>query len=205
MQMQDLTSDRIIAFLNSHPPSNVSEIAGALLLTSADIRYHLKHLLSIGLVSRTIKQIKPGAGRPSNYYAPSTHGTESGYLLLANICARIFLDESDALAQSNIDRIVNEICRNHPEEGNPGTQRLNNAVQNLIRMGYQAAWEARPDHPVMILRNCPYLELVLDQPGICEMDKLLIQKLTGWKTEAFHRIRDNARKIPDCRFVLHNE
>jgi len=201
--MQDLTSDRIIDYLNNHPPSSIIELSSALLLTKADIRYHLKHLQKIGLVTRTIRNKQSGAGRPGYYYAKAIDSHISGYRLIARVSTDILFNRKvENTSDEVIVKIVDRISENIPENDSTGTQRLGAAVQNLISMGYQATWEARPDHPILLLRNCPYLELALEQPGLCRMDHLLVEKLTGWKCELTQRIRDNIHQIPACRFTL---
>lgn len=201
--MQDLTSDRIIEFLDLHPPSNTAELSGALLLTKADIRYHLNHLEKIGLVTKSIRYNQRGAGRPGYFYALSSNDPVSGYRLLARVCMGILFNEKvDVQPDIVIRRIVEEISRELTDDTSQGTQRLGAAVQYLIKLGYQATWEARPDHPILMLRNCPYLDLALDHPELCQIDKLLVEKLTGWKCEQKQRIRDDIHTIAACRFSL---
>ena len=201
--MQDLTSDRIIDYLNNHPPCSTVELSSALLLTKADIRYHLKHLQKIGLVTRIIRNKQSGAGRPGYYYAKTIDSHLSGYRLIALVCTDILFNRNAELPSDEaIVEIVDRISGYIPENDLTGTQRLGAAVQNLISMGYQSTWEARPDHPILLLRNCPYLELALEQPGLCRMDHLLVEKLTGWKCDLTQRIRDDIHQIPACRFSL---
>lgn len=114
----------------------------------------------------------------------------------------LFNNYFDLHSDKVLEKIVESISKDLPDDGMVGTQRLGLAVQNLIKLGYQATWEARPDHPILMLRNCPYLDLALEQPGLCQMDEQLVEKLTGWKCEQTHRIRDNIHQIAACRFSL---
>lgn len=201
--MQDLTSDRIIEYLHTHPPSSTREMASALLLTKADIRYHLKHLQKVGLVTRSIRHHARGAGRPGYYYSSTSDDPLTGYRLIARLLSSILFDnKANILTEDVLDKIVDGISGNFHNDDLTGTQRISAAVQYLIGSGYQAAWEARPDHPIVLLRNCPYLDLALEQPKLCQADCLLIEKLTAWKCEQNQRIRDNIQQISACRFSL---
>ena len=201
--MQDLTSDRIIDYLNNHPPSSTAELSSALLLTKADIRYHLNHLQKIGLVTRTIRNKQSGAGRPGYYYAKTFDSPISGYQLIARVCTEILFNQKvDLQPGEALAKVVDGISGSIPDIPFVGTQRLGAAVQTLISLGYRSTWEARLEHPILLLRNCPYLDLALEQPGLCRMDHLLVEKLTGWKCELTQRIRDDIHQIPACRFSL---
>jgi predicted ArsR family transcriptional regulator len=199
--MNNSTADKILEYLQDHPPSSSTEISSALLLTKADIRYHLKNMLKVGIVSRRIKHLDFGAGRPGFLYTTSSDRTNSGYTLLAEICTDVLLNGSadELIARHDI---AFGLAGGFYDHASTGSQRLGMVVQYLTKLGYQSIWEARSDHPVIYFRNCPYLDLAVKQPDLCKVDLVLVEKLTGWKCEQTRRIRDDFSQISTCRFSL---
>jgi predicted ArsR family transcriptional regulator len=198
------TANRILGFLQNHPPASSTEISSALLLTKADIRYHLKNMLRVGIVSRRIKHLNFGAGRPEYQYTTSMAESNSGYPLLAKVCTKI-LFKNIAMGLSKVKKDIAEgLACDYQKNTSSGAEHLGIVVQYLGKLSYQAIWEARPDHPVIYFRNCPYLDLALKQPDLCEVDLVLVEKLTGWKCEQTRRIRDDFSQISTCRFSLLN-
>jgi DeoR family transcriptional regulator, suf operon transcriptional repressor len=202
--MNNSTADKILEYLQDHPPSSSNEISSALLLTKADIRYHLKNMLKVGIVSRRTKRLEFGAGRPGYLYTTSRADPNSGYTLLAGICANVLLKEPANRLKSQHD-IANGLADGFHDHNSIGSERLGMVVQYLTELGYQSIWEARSDHPIIYFRNCPYLDLAVNQPELCQVDLVLIEKITGWKCEQTRRIRDDFSQISTCRFSLINQ
>jgi predicted ArsR family transcriptional regulator len=201
--MNNSTAEKILEYLQDHPPASSTEISNALLLTKADIRYHLKNMLKVGIVSRRTKRLELGAGRPAYLYSTSTVDPNSGYTLLAGICANVLLNEPANGLKGQHD-IANGLAYGFHDHTSIGSQRLGMVVQYFTKLGYQSIWEARSDHPVIYFRNCPYLDLAVKQPDLCMVDLVLVEKLTGWKCEQTRRIRDDVSQISTCRFSLLN-
>jgi predicted ArsR family transcriptional regulator len=201
--MDNSTADKILEFLRNHPPASTNEISSTLLLTKADIRYHLKNMLKVGIVSRRIKHLDFGAGRPGYLYTTSRPNPDSGYTLLAGICANVLLIEP-ANGLIGKQDIANGLANGFHDDTSTGAQRLGMVVQYLSKLGYQSIWEARSDHPVIYFRNCPYLDLAMKQPDLCLVDLVLVEQLTGWKCEQNRRIRDDFSQISSCKFSLIN-
>jgi|WetSurMetagenome_2_1015567.scaffolds.fasta_scaffold46153_2 predicted ArsR family transcriptional regulator len=199
--MNNSTADKILEYLQSHPPASSTEISNTLLLTKADIRYHLKNMLKVGIVSRRTKHLEFGAGRPGYLYSTSTVDLNSGYTLLAGICANVLLNEPVNGLKGQHD-IANGLADGFYDHKSTGSQRLGFVVQYLSKLDYQAVWEARLDHPIIYFRNCPYLDLAVKQPELCLVDLVLVEKLTGWKCKQTRRIRDDFSQISTCRFSL---
>ena len=201
--MNNSTADKILEYLHDHPPVSSAEISSALLLTKADIRYHLRNMLNVGIVSRRIKHLDFGAGRPAYLYTTSAADPKSGYSLLAGICANVLLNEPANGLKGQQD-IANGLAAGFHDDVSTGSQRLGIVVQYLTKLEYQAIWEARSDHPVIYFRNCPYLDLAVKHPDLCKVDLVLVEKLTGWKCEQTRRIRDDFSQISTCKFSLIN-
>jgi len=200
--MKTPTSQKIVSYLQDHPPVTAMELGNALLLSGSDIRYHLGLLLKAGTVTRMIKYTGETAGRPAYAYTLVQTGVSSGYYTLAQALLDILLvkvppeDAEDELAL-----LALRLVPVKPESAT-GAQRMQEVIRILNQMGYKAAWEARAIHPILQLRVCPYLELARQYPHLCRMDQHLLQLLTGWGCETIKLIRDDPCRVHACEFTL---
>ncbi len=198
--MKHHTTEIILKFLRTHPPTTASELSSALLLTKAAIRFQLNKLLGMGLIKKQVKHLAPGAGRPVYYFTPNT---KSSYKLLSEMLMnQLFSNTTKDDIIGIVDKLSSSMLIKFDGLEAPGAQRIGLAMQHLTDLEYQASWEARPDHPLVYLKNCPYVELAKQYQELCLMDTLLIEKLTGWKCTNLQRTRDDLRKIPFCLFSL---
>ena len=55
--------------------------------------------------------------------------------------------------------------------------RFNQAIELLNELNYLANWSAHPDGPRVKFRHCPYKDLALTNPEICQMDQKLLSIL----------------------------
>ncbi len=82
------------------------------------------------------------------------------------------------------------------------TQRLAATVQDLNHLNYQARWEAHAQGPRLILEHCPYAAILKNHPEICQIDRFLLQELTGVPVAQTERLALDERGAPFCRFAL---
>ncbi|MBA4421413.1 MAG: hypothetical protein C0391_09725 [Anaerolinea sp.] len=197
------TSQRILNYLRTHPPISSADLAGALLLTKADIRYHLSHLFRVGAVSRVIKHLHPAAGRPCYYYTSLQVGTELPYRNLArSLVACLLIDSDPVEQQQRVLRVANHMMAGFNNVSSAGSQQMQTVVQYLSSLGYKARWEARTPHPVIQLCHCPYLELAVEYPVLCQLDLQLIMGLSNLPCIQLETIKDNPRQIQYCSFQV---
>jgi len=201
--MQELTSEKIFKYISGHSQVTANELSRVLLLTKADIRYHLGRLIKLGLITRKENLFKQGAGRPGYYYMIIKEDLKSGYPLLARVCLNIM---TNARGTTNLvqlsQRAADEFSRDYEDGQKSGAERISDAVQYLNRLGYQASWEARPANPVVFLKKCPYHELAATQPILCMMDTSLIEKITGWIPTLQQSMHGFSQPSPYCLFSL---
>jgi len=201
--MQELTSEKIYKYINRHPQVTAHELSKVLMLTKADIRYHLGRLIKLGVITRKENLFKQGAGRPGYYYIIAKEDLKSGYPLLAQVCLNLMTNERGTtnLVQFS-QRASDEISQNFEDGQKTGAERISHSVQYLNKLGYQASWEARPAHPVVFLKKCPYHELAATQPILCMMDASLIEKITGWIPTLQQSMHGLSQPSPYCLFSL---
>jgi len=201
--MQELTSEKIYKYISHHPLVTANELSRVLMLTKADIRYHLGRLLKLGLLAKKENLVKHGAGRPGYYYIIAKEDLKSGYPLLAQVCLNIMTNERDTTNLLQLSqRAADEFSRNFDESHKSGAELISAAVQYLNKLGYQASWEARPANPVVFLKKCPYHELAVTQPMLCMMDTSLIEKITGWIPTLQQSMHGQPQPSPYCLFSL---
>jgi predicted ArsR family transcriptional regulator len=198
--MED-TRSAILSFIQQHPLCTAKDIGNALNLTSADIRYHLNLLVKEGRIQRINA---PGQvskrGRPATAFKinilPSPHTLSWLCELLIKAITETSRDCSENPLTSLLSPYFSALA---PTTLNP-TLRLNQAVEVLKGLGYQAHWEARFSGPVLILFNCPYWPLPLKTPQICALDGLLLEKLSGFQLEQIQRADLDSGQPTTCRF-----
>jgi len=171
------TRERILAYLNDHPPSSAEEIGRYLEMTPANIRYHLEILEGEGYVGVSGKRSPGGAGRPILLYSLTSFSLGENLIpLLEGFLSLLNQSESP-------DQVMNEVAANLIQGKLAGKRnrvaRFNQGVELLNAMHYRASWEARPQGPRVELRHCPYQDLALTYPILCQLDQLLLQRLFG--------------------------
>jgi len=168
------TRQSILAYLTHNPGSSAADLARALEMTPANIRYHLNLLLDEGKLQISGSRPVGGAGRPiSLYHISSTNLGDSLQHLLAALLEVISEQGNEAVLEKIGDKMVKI------EDGYflNRINRFNQSVEYLNNLKYHASWEARLGGPRVELRHCPYKELALSHPQICLIDQSIISKL----------------------------
>lgn len=200
------TRQKILDYLREHHQATAPEISKALNMTRENIRYHLGELLEAGLVEAVPSTNgKPrGRGRPVRIYRPSNAQRPNNLLQLASLLLDAFQETSAGCADPNLAlrRFATAMLDNEPYPKNL-TQRLNKVLQSLNQKRYQARWEARPQGPLLILRNCPYAALLPEHPELCQIDAYFLEAMTGQAVEQAARMDPFTGHPPACLFYLH--
>jgi len=168
-----ITRERILTYLQDHPPSSAEEISRYLEMTPANIRYHLDILEEMGLVDVIGERPTGGAGRPILLYAltPRNLGENLVPLLEAFLSE---LNGSDSLDEA-LHQIAESLIEGKIGESRNRVQRFNQGIEFLNTLHYHANWEARSQGPRVELRHCPYRDLALTYPVLCQLDEKLLQ------------------------------
>lgn len=160
------TSPRILEYLAHSGSGTVAEIARALDLTKADIRYNLAPLLRNHqvMIAGTTQQVR---GRPAARYTLCHHPSAANLEFLLNalsaFAAEHFSAEQIAAAiwQKELAKV--------PPEATPHT-RINFSIAYLKELGVNASWSAGRRGPQVCVAINPYkntdpqpYEAVVDQ------------------------------------------
>ncbi len=170
-----VTRENILKHLAKYHTATAGDLSKSLDRTPADIRYHLAALKKARTI-RTLGDRKPGgAGRPAIVYglSPSAQGTAFSEFTRA-VCSVL---ESDPSSEVLVDKFAAHLTRKFKPPPRSQITLFNQAVDYLNQLMYQAAWEARPEGPRILLHHCPYLDLPHQNAILCEMDQRLVSRL----------------------------
>jgi predicted ArsR family transcriptional regulator len=185
---------KVLAYLTRTRTASVREISRALKMSAANVRHHLRILVSDGRLELASGREHEGPGRPEKLYSLPRAAlgdnlsalsdallAEAGTKVRVEALARCLVGESDFASQ-------------------PIVKRLNLVVEKLNQMNYHARWEAGREGPRVILGHCPYAAIIEKHPELCKMDAALLDDLTGESAEQVSQI--GREKSQACVFVM---
>ncbi len=191
------TARRILDYLEQHGPATTVELARHLGRTRQNIQHHLGNLQTEGWVVATGQRPPAGRGRPATVYrlhpARLRHNLDGLCRALLDL---LLAGQDEAQAEALLDALAQRLSQQSEPPGGNLTQRLYHAIRRLNDLGYQARWEAHADAPRVVLARCPYLTLAEEEPILCRMDALLIQRLTAMP------VMQTARRETDGRVCI---
>jgi len=160
-------------------PLPVAEISAAVGLHPNTTRFHLDSMVASGLVTRTV-EARSQPGRPRVLYASvAGHRTDQYRGLAAALVHHLAADLPDRLDRARTaGRAWGDQLRveRDPVGAEPPVERLVSVMRNL---GYEPEYVAEPA-PTVVLRPCPFLELVQSDAGtMCELHVGLASGLLG--------------------------
>lgn len=194
-----ITRQQIIEYLQLNRYVTATELSHELKLTSANIRHHLRLLKSAGLVEVVGQEPVRGRGRPLMIFGLTDSARKNNLDGLASALLNSIdhheVDATDFLAQAaaQLAGEINISMRIHT--------RLNMAIERLNQLKYQSSWEASPNGPKVILRNCPYSAILPDHPELCHFDEFLLAQLLNLPVVQCAKLRRSPDGSPHCAFV----
>lgn len=195
------TRTRILEYLQGKQAATPYELAHALHLTPANIRYHIAILEAEGAITSIGEKRETPRGRPSRIF--SLHSETVAHNLAA--LASALLDEGVTAGEDPGDYYRRVAARMAPVETGPPaarSKRLVNAVRQLNRMNYLARWEARLDAPRVILGRCPYAALLPGHPEVCQVDAHLLEALLGSEVTKTAHLEPTPQGLRQCVFKI---
>ncbi|MCU0488162.1 MAG: helix-turn-helix domain-containing protein [Anaerolineales bacterium] len=198
----------LLDYLRTQQAVTAAEISRAMQMTEANARHHLNLLIQQGLVAVVGKRSSQGKGRPVLVYGLSEQAAGNNLALLASALLELWSSE---LTPQDYDQRLSQLANrllaalsgdSSPPSGPHLTQRLYQAIRLLNQAHYAARWEAHALAPHVIFGRCPYLQVASTHPEICQLDRRLIEQLTGAPAEQVARLQPDRRGLPQCIFVL---
>jgi len=208
----------VFDYIRARRVVTAGELSRDMQMTAANARHHLKLLGTQGLVAVVGQRPRQGKGRPESLYGLSEQMSGNNLASLASVLLAEALDGLSAADRlASLDRLAVEMLSsvlaeiypgsNLPSTGSPPrgahlTQRLFQAVKLLEPLQYQARWEARALAPRITFGHCPYLAILDRHPELCQLDALLLERLTGVPVDLIERRTPDRRGLRQCVFAL---
>lgn len=210
---------QVLDYVRAQHVVTAGDLSRAMQMTEANARHHLRILAAQGLVAEVGRRPRRGKGRPEHLYGLSEQAAGNNLDQLA--C--ILLDEllAGATEQGRV-QMLNRLAEHMavtvgrgagqemdaeiiPARSGHLTQRLYQAVRLLNRYKYEARWEAHSTAPRLILGHCPYAAIIEDHPELCQVDRLLLERLVGAAASQTVKRQPDPRGIRQCVFVIRKE
>ena len=191
-----VTSSRhkVLAYLTRTRTASVHEIARALKMSAANVRHHLRVLVSDRRLEVIPVEEHDRRGRPEKLY--SLPRAERGDNL--SVLSDALLAEAGPKVR--VEVLAKRLVGESDFASQPIVKRLNLVVEKLNQMNYHSRWEAGREGPRVILGHCPYAAIIEKHPELCKMDSALLGDLTGESAEQLSQI--GREKSQACVFVM---
>lgn len=185
---------KVLAYLHKTRTASTREISRALRTSEANVRHHLRVLVSDGRLDVSVAENREGRGRPEKQYSLPRA------VLGDNLAALSDALLAEAGSKVRAEALVNHLIGETDFASQPVGKRLNLVIEKLNQMNYHARWEAGSSGPRIIFGHCPYASIIAKHPELCVMDTALLEKLTGQSAEQLTKIgRDGSLS---CMFVM---
>lgn len=194
------TREQILEYLRLHPLARVNDLAQALQVTPSNIRHHLSLLQEAGLVVAAPPARPARRGRPPQRYR-LTPKAQSSHLEPLTRALLTLLRQHEAL-ENRLDDLGALLLGEAPLPY-PGNlrQRLQQILETLNALGYEAHWEAHQQGPLITFRRCPFATLRDDFPELCRLDQRLLERALDRPVEVVQSASEMREKGPAvCRY-----
>jgi DeoR family transcriptional regulator, suf operon transcriptional repressor len=184
---------KVLTYLNKTRMASVREVSRALNMPAANVRHHLRVLVSDGRLETSIVVKGERRGRPEKLYS----------LPRAALGDNLSALSAALLAETSLQVRMETLARHMAGDSNfmdqPLAKRLNLLIEKLNQMNYHSRWEAGPEGPRVIFGHCPYAAIIEKHPELCVMDVALLEQLMGQAAKQVTTIRDGSKS---CVFVM---
>ena len=181
---------RILNLLQRNNRATVDQLSREMDLASATIRRHLDILQRDHLV--TFQQVKKRTGRPQYSYHLTEAGQESlpkdydrllGGLIqeLSNLSqAEVGSGNGEGVLQLLFERMAQRtVAGTEVDSQTPLSQRVSSVVDLLQQQKFEPEIEETNGTIRILLHNCPFRSVAMENGGVCNYDSLLISSMLG--------------------------
>ncbi len=185
---------KVLAFLTRTRTASVREIARALKMSAANVRHHLRVLVSDGRLEVASARERRSRGRPEKVYSLPRAALGDNLSALSEALL------TEVGTQVRVDALAKRLVGESDFASQPIVKRLNLVVEKLNQMNYHARWEAGPEGPRVILGHCPYAAIIERHPELCRMDAAMLKDLMGQSADQLSKI--GQEKSLSCVFAM---
>jgi len=174
------TREKILHTLLSFPGSTINDLADAVGINGISIRHHLTSLEAEDLVISS--EERHGVGRPRLIYSLTDKGVEKFPTSYLRLTKRLIGTLKDKMSEEEVESLFGEIgieiAQAHKDDldGKPIEARIETLKQLLTREGFIIEYEKGNDSYEISSLSCPYYQVGIDYPEICNLDMHLISE-----------------------------
>ena len=188
------TRQRVLAYLNKTRTASVREISRALKMPAANVRHHLRVLVSDGRLDVSTGGAGEKRGRPEKVYSLPRAALGDNLSVLSHALL------TETSSRIRVETLAKYLVGESDFAREPLTKRLNLVTEKLNQMNYHARWEAGAEGPRVIFGHCPYAAIIEKHPELCVMDAALLEQLMGQAAKPLMTIARDRSKA--CVFVF---
>ena len=185
---------KVLAYLNKTRTASAREVSRALKMSAANVRHHLRVLVSDGRLEAAAVRGREGRGRPEKVYSLPRAALGDNLAVLADALL------GEAGSGVRMEALAKQLASETNMASEPLARRLNLTIEKLNQMNYHARWEAGPEGPRIIFGHCPYAAIIEKHPELCRMDEALLKALMGQSAEQLSKIGQD--KSLSCVFAM---
>lgn len=173
---------KVLAYLHKTRTASARQISRALRMPAANVRHHLRVLVSDGRLEVSGGGTGEKRGRPEKVYSLPRA------VLGDNLSALSEALLAEAGSKVRMDVLAKHLVGESDLANQPAGKRLNLIIEKLHQMNYHARWEAGSKGPRIIFGHCPYASIITRHPQLCVMDAALLEKLTEQSAQQLTKI-----------------
>jgi len=175
------TREKILRTLLAFPGSTINDLAEAVGINGISVRHHLTALEAENLV--TSAEERHGVGRPRLVYSLTEKGVEEFPTNYLRLTKRILNSLQEKLTPAELKSIFEEIGAEiaEPYQKNLQHKSLDERIKlvktAMTKEGFIVEVEKNQEAYIITSLSCPYYQVGLDHPIICNLDRTMIGRL----------------------------
>ena len=178
---------KVLSYFNKMHTASVREVARALKMSAANVRHHLRVLVSDGRLEISSVREREGRGRPEKVYSIPRAALGDNLSALSDA---LWMEAGSSV---RVEALAKRLAGESNFKSQPMAKRLNLIVEKLNQMKYHARWEAGSQGPRIIFGHCPYAAIIERHPELCRMDEAMLKELMAQSAEQLTKIgHDNS-------------
>ena len=188
------TRHKVLAYLSKNRTASAREVSRALKMSIANVRHHLRVLVSDGRLELTSVRGRDTRGRPEKVYSLPRAALGDNLPALADALL------TEAASGVRIEALAQRLAGESNFASQPLAKRLNLTVEKLNQMNYHARWEAGSEGPRILFGHCPYAAIIEKHPELCQMDAAILKEWMGQPATQIFKIGKDGSSV--CVFVI---
>jgi predicted ArsR family transcriptional regulator len=194
----------LIEILTRKHIATVLEMSRAIGVTKPAIQYQIKSLLEQGLIE-VAPEIHSTSkrGRPEKHYRLSKQKLPENYCRLAEGFIQFYqLRSDDVHSLEELAEILSKSLETKADRKKPFIKRMRSLLDGLSTQNYQPHWEIHANGSILTFRNCPYAQLSENYPILCEIDRMMLQKVLGVSVKQELTWGESPKRSQGCAFFF---